>query len=85
MLASVWSVANSENSNRGRKFVYEFIGTSLLSYSFNISSYSATSALFLVSILAWEVADAHFNMAITIADFIQKAIQNSDDIVHNAI
>jgi len=38
-----------------------------------------------VSILAWEVADAHFNMAITIADFIQKAIQNSDDIVHNAI
>jgi len=84
MLASVWSVANSENSNRGRKFVYEFIGTALLSYSFNISS-SATSALFLVSILAWEVADAHFNMAITIADFIQKAIQNSDDIVHNAI
>lgn len=84
MLASVWSVANSENSNRGRKFVYEFIGTALLSYSFNISS-SATSALFLVSILAWEVADAHFNMAITLADFIQKAIQNSDDIAHNAI
>jgi len=84
MLASVWSVANSENSNRGRKFVYEFIGTALLSYSFNISS-SATSALFLVSILAWEVADAHFNMAITIADFVQKAIQYSDDIVHNAI
>jgi glycerol uptake facilitator-like aquaporin len=74
MLASVWSVAKGDSSNRLQKFVYEFFGTAILSYAFNISSYSATSALLLVSVIAWEVAEAHFNMAITIADFIQKTI-----------
>ena len=71
--------------NRGPKFFYEFIGTALISYCFNVSPTNFVSPLLLVSILVWEMADAHFNLSITIADFILNVFKNPDNMVDNAI
>ena len=69
-----------------RKFVYEFFGSSILSYALNAGSSSGYgAALFLVSVLAWEVSDAHFNFGITLAEFVMNVIKNSDELVEQLI
>ena len=39
----------------------------------------------IVSILAWDVADAHFNLAITLADFVMNVIKDSDEMQEHLI
>ena len=49
------------------------------------SSSGYGAALFLVSVLAWEVSDAHFNFGITLAEFVMNVIKNSDELVEQLI
>lgn len=73
-------------SSRFRKFFYEFVGCAFLSYAFNIGgTQTYASALFIVSVMAWDVSDAHFNFGITLAESIMNIIKNSDEMTDNLI
>lgn len=51
---------------------YEFMGTFILCYAFNITFvlfqlYQFPWVLYIVSMMSWEVSCAHFNLGITVA------------------
>jgi len=52
-----------------RFLLYEFIGVTLMTIAYNMS-YSFVSVVFVVSIWAWDLSAAHFNMAISLGAFI---------------
>ena len=53
-------------------FLYEFVGMALVTVAYNVSS-SQMFTILVVSIWSWNVSAAHFNMAITIGDFVSVA------------
>ena len=58
-----------QDKNKIHYFMYELVGTMLVTVSYNLTSQYVFTIL-IVSIWSWEVSAAHFNMAITLGDFI---------------
>ena len=61
-----------EDKNKLHYYMYEFIGTVVITVAYNLSQ-SYVGALLFVSIWAWDVSAAHFNMALTIGEFCMNA------------
>ena len=67
---------NITNKNKKFFYFYEFMGTAFLSFCYNISNkqnirdFPISCVLMVISLWSWELSSAHFNLAITIASYI---------------
>lgn len=58
-------------------FLYEFLGTAILTYAYQISG-NYIYVIFVITFWSWEVSAAHFNTAITIGSFIYNTKELKD-------
>jgi hypothetical protein len=59
-----------EDKNKVHYYLYEFLGTVIVTVGYNITSSSAIPILLIVSLWSWEKSAAHFNAALTIGEFM---------------
>lgn len=67
-----------QDKSKLQYYLYELIGTAILSMMFNLSEVDASAlgdgiiagVLFLLTFIAWEAGAAHFNMALTLGSFM---------------
>ena len=62
--------------------LYEFLGTAILTVAYNLSEKTLLPfVLFFVSLMAWELSSAHFNIALTIGSLIVEPAKIVSNIV----
>ena len=59
-----------KDKNKLKFFLYELLGTAVLTWGYNISGGNGGSLLFVLSLICWEVSCAHFNNSISLATLI---------------
>ena len=67
-----------KDKNKLRFFAYEFIGTALLTWGYNMTDQSNVMLLML-TLMSWEVSCAHFNNSISLGN----VFFHYDDIKNN--
>ena len=60
---------NFGKRNKTAFVLYEFVGTAFLCFAANYKLSSVPAFLLLISVLAWELSAAHFNLALTVGAF----------------
>ena len=70
-----------ENKNKLRFYAYEFFGTALITFGFNMSGGSWTSMYLIALWICWEPSCAHFNSAISLAALLFNIGKIGDHLV----
>ena len=77
-----------QEKNKIQFYLYELIGTAILSMIFNLTDSGnglvgdlpIAGVLFILTFVAWEVGAAHFNMALTLGSFAYSSTDGASAI-----
>ena len=69
-----------KDKNKLKFFAYEFFGSALIAYFFNITK-SLSSMLYIATLVSWEVSAAHFNNALSIGTLFFNHTDFKENII----